>query len=361
MPKRIDALCTAPNKAFCALLAVALTGVPAGATPPLGIRFTEPSEPTAAGPPNPSVEAPPLTPAARGPAAAGSGVGREAGETSGEDPPAGDSPTDPSWVECTAEAPVRLAPDVCVSQSAVDLIDAGWRLTIDPDGTPRWTPPPTYDPTAGRWGSYDSARQSCDPNIDVQLKQAALAGSQITRAISDRQMSYPEVDPIAAVNNPQKDGYGGVCTIDLFAFDLVRLLGSTYEQIKHLIDALSHLSADTLFGAACRVIDTLFGDLQQQLLQDLRSGRPSNPYQQFVNALRVGYLVPRPSFASYGLSLRASPTTLPGIVTSRPLQVAYVPDRGYVYLADFGSGNLLVLRISPTPLAPEDAVAPPPA
>ena len=62
-----------------------------------------------------------------------------------------------------------------------------------------------------------------------------------------------------------------------------------------------------------------------------------------------------------GAQLRASPTTLPGIVTSRPLQVAYVPDRGYVYLADFGSGNLLVLRISPTPLAPEDAVAPPPA
>lgn len=356
MPKRIDALHAAPRKAVCALLAVVLTAAPAGATPPLGIRFAEPAGPAAAEPPQPSVGAPQSAPATAGP-----GVGRAAGEPSGDNPPGGDPPTDPSWVECTAEAPIRLAPDVCVSQGAVDLIDAGWRLTVDPDGTPRWTPPPTYDPTAGRWGPYDPARQSCDPHIDVQLKQAALAGSQITRAISDRQMSYPEVDPIAAVNNPQKDGYGGVCTIDLFAFDLVRLLGSTYEQIKNLIDALSRLSADTLFGAACRVIDTLFGNLQQQLLQELQSGRPSNPYQQFVNALRVGYLVPRHSFASYGLSVRDTQATLPGIVTSRPLQVVYVPGRGYVYLADFGSGNLLVLRISPTPLAPEDAVAPPPA
>ena len=182
-----------------------------------------------------------------------------------------------------------------------------------------------------------------------------MAGSQLTRAISDRQMNYPRVDPIEAVNNPRKEGYGGVCTIDLFAFDLGRLLGSTYEQIKNLIDTLSNLSVDHLFGAACRVVNTVFGNLQNQLLQELQTHSPLTPFQQFLNTLTVGYIAPLQSFLSYGV--RPTTATAPGIVTDHPLKVSYVPGKGYVYMADLGSGHLMVVDISQTPLAPGDAAA----
>ena len=278
--------------------------------------------------------------------------------TGGETTGATDPQNDPDYVECTAEAPIRLAPSVCVNQAAVDAINAGWSLTINPDGSWTLTPPPTYDPIAGSWGTFDGASQTCDPNIQVKLQQAALAGSQLTRAISDRQLGYSQTDPIEAVNNPKRDGAGGVCTIDIFAFDLSRLLGSTYEQIKNLIDRLSQFSADSLFGAACNVVNAVFGNLQNPLLADLLANSPLSQFQQFVNSIQVGYIAPLTSFAAYGLGVRSTTATLPGLVTGNPLQVGYVPGKGYVYMADLGSGNLLVVKISQTPLSPADAVSP---
>jgi len=278
--------------------------------------------------------------------------------TGGETTGATDPQNDPDYVECTAEAPIRLAPSVCVNQAAVDAINAGWNLTINPDGSWTLTPPPTYDPIAGSWGTFDGASQTCDPNIQVKLQQAALAGSQLTRAISDRQLGYAQTDPIEAVNNPKRDGAGGVCTIDLFAFDLGRLLGGTYEQIKNLIDTLSDFSVDSLFGAACQVVNSLFGNLQNRLLQELESNSPLTQFQQFVNSIQVGYIAPVASFAAHGAGVRSTTATVPGLVTGNPLQVGYVPGKGYVYLADLGSGNGLVVKISQTPLAPADAVTP---
>lgn len=272
---------------------------------------------------------------------------------------AGQPTSGEALTECPPSEPIRVGPDLCMSQEAIDRVNDGWQATVDPiTGEVTWTPPPFYDPATGRWGNFNAGTQACDPTIEVQLKQAALAGSQLTRAISDRQMSYPEVDPLAAVNNPRKDGYGGVCTIDFFALDLGRLLGTTYDQIKNLIDTLSRLSVDGLFGAACNVVNRIFGNLQNQLLQELQSSTPLTAFQQFVNALRIGYIVPLQSLTGYGLTVHPTTATLPGVTTAHPLQVSYVPGRGYVYLADFGSGNLLVLHIAPTPLAPADAVAP---
>ena len=284
--------------------------------------------------------------------------GETTAPTGGETTGATDLQTDPDYIECTAAAPIRLAPSVCVNQAAVDAINSGWNVAIHPDGSWTLTPPPTYDPIAGRWGTFDGASQTCDPNIQVKLQQAALAGSQLARAISDRQLGYAQTDPIEAVNNPRRDGAGGVCTIDFFAFDLGRLLGSTYEQIKNLIDALSEFSADSLFGAACQVVNTVFGNLQNQLLAELQTNSPLTPFQQFVNSLQVGYVAPVASFAAHGAGVRSTTATVPGLLTGSPLQVSYVPGKGYVYLADLGSGDLLVVNISQTPLSPADAVTP---
>jgi len=319
----------------------ALLALTVAAAPPLGY----PTEPAAR----------PMADPVGGPTSdpGGGTTAPTGGETSG----ATDPQNDPDYVECTAEAPIRLAPSVCVNQAAVDAINSGWNVAIHPDGSWTLTPPPTYDPIAGSWGTFDGASQTCDPNIQVKLQQAALAGSQLTRAISDRQLAYSQTDPIEAVNNPKRDGAGGVCTIDLFAFDLGRLLGGTYDQIKNLIDTLSQFSADSLFGAACQVVNSLFGNLQNQLLQELGSNSPSTPLQQFVNAIRVGYLAPATSFATLGAGVRSTTVTLPGLVTGNPLQVSYVPGKGYVYMADMG-GNLLVVNISQTPLSPADAVPP---
>lgn len=320
----------------------ALLALTVAAAPPLGYQ-TEPAARPMAGP----VGGPTSDPG-----------GGTAAPTGGGTTSATDTQNDPDYVECTAEAPIRLAPSVCVNQAAVDAINSGWNLTINPDGSWTLTPPPTYDPTTGSWGTFNGASQTCDPNIQVKLQQSALAGSQLTRAISDKQLGYSQTDPIEAVNNPKRDGAGGVCTIDLFAFDLSRLLGSTYEQIKNLIDMLSKFSADSLFGAACKVVNTVFGNLQNQLLADLLTNSPLSLFQQFVNSIQVGYIALRASFAAYGLGVRSTTATVPGLVTGNPLQVSYVPGKGYIYMADLGSGNLLVVKISQTPLSPADAVAP---
>lgn len=314
--------------------------------------------PSPAAAPAPKEAAPLTPPAASDPSPP---VETPAGGT--PDPnPAGPNQTDPNqegkgFTGCPPEAPYLLGPKLCGDQTLIDQINSGWQITVDPKGNITLNPPPHYDPATQQWGRYDTATQACNPAIEVKLKQAALAGSQLTRAISDRQMNYPQVDPIEAVNNPRKEGYGGVCTIDLFAFDLGRLLGSTYEQIKNLIDTLSNLSVDHLFGAACRVVNTVFGNLQNQLLQELQTHSPLTPVQQFVNTLTVGYVLPLQSLLSYGVTTRPTPATAPGILTVNPLKVSYVPEKGYVYMADFGSNNLLVVHISQTPLAPGDAAA----
>lgn len=331
-----------------ATLAGALLALTVAAAPPLGYPTGPAARPMAD-----PVGGPTSDPDGGTPTGGASSAPAGGGTTS-----ATDTQNDPDYVECTAEAPIRLAPSVCVNQAAVDAINSGWNLTINPDGSWTLTPPPTYDPTTGSWGTFNGASQTCDPNIQVKLQQAALAGSQLTRAISDKQLGYSQTDPIEAVNNPKRDGAGGVCTIDLFAFDLSRLLGSTYEQIKNLIDMLSKFSADSLFGAACKVVNTVFGNLQNQLLADLLTNSPLSLFQQFVNSIQVGYIALRASFAAYGLGVRSTTATVPGLVTGNPLQVSYVPGKGYIYMADLGSGNLLVVKISQTPLSPADAVAP---
>ncbi len=343
--------------------ASALLALTVAAAPPLGYR-TGPAARLMADPVGGSTSAPSGgTPTSEGTTAPTSGgttaptSGGTTAPTSGGTTSATDTQNDPDYVECTAEAPIRLASSVCVNQAAVDAINSGGHLAVNPDGSWTLTPSPTYDPATGSWGTFNGASQTCDPNIQVKLQQAALAGSQLTRAISDQQLGYSQTDSIEAVNNPKKDGAGGVCTIDLFAFDLGRLLGSTYEQIKNLIDTLSHLSADSLFGAACKVVNTVLGNLQNQLLAELQTNSPLSQFQQFVNSVQVGYIAPLASFVSYGSGVRSTTATVPGLVTGNPLQVSYVPGKGYVYMTDLGSGNWLVVKISQTPLSPADAVA----
>ncbi len=334
----------------------ALLALTVAAAPPLGYRTAPAARPLAD--PVGGTTSDPGGETAGGTSDPGDGTPTGGGTTDGGTTGGTDIRNEPGHVECTAEAPIRLAPNACGNQAVVDAINSGWNLTVNPDGTYTWTPPPTYDPATGGWGTFDAASQTCDPNIQVKLRQAALAGSQLARAISDRQLGYSQTDPIEAVNNPKKDGAGGVCTIDLFAFDLGRLLGGTYEQIKNLIDALSHFSVDSLFGAACKVVNTVFGDLQNRLLADLQTHSPLSPFQQFVDRLAVGFVAPLASFVGYGAGVRPTTATVPGLLTGNPLQVSYVPGKGYVYLADMGSGNVLVVNISQTPLAPADAVSP---
>jgi hypothetical protein len=334
----------------------ALLALAVAAAPPLGYRTAPAARPLAD--PVGGTTSDPGGETAGGTSDPGDGTPTGGETTDGGTTGGTDIRNEPGYVECTAEAPIRLAPNVCGNRATVDAIDNGWNLTVNPDGTYAWTPPPTYDPATGGWGAFDGASQTCDPNIQVKLRQAALAGSQLARAISDRQLAYAQTDPIEAVNNPKKDGAGGVCTIDLFAFDLGRLLGGTYDQIKNLIDALSHFSVDSLFGAACKVVNTVFGDLQNRLLADLQSNSPLSQFQQFVSQITVGYVAPLASFTGNGLTPRPTTAGIPGLLTGNPLQVSYVPGKGYVYMADLGSGNLLVVKVSQTPLAPADAVSP---
>ena len=102
----------------------------------------------------------------------------------------------------------------------------------------------------------------------------------------------------------------------------------------------------------------MFGNLQNQLLVDLQSNSPLSPFQQFVNQITIEYITPLTSFTGNGRTPRPTTANIPGLLTGNPLQVSYVPGKGYVYLADMGSGNLLVVKVSQTPLSPADAVSP---
>ena len=115
-----------------------------------------------------------------------------------------------------------------------------------------------------------------------------------------------------------------------------RLLGSTYEQIRNLIDALSHLSVDALFGRGCQVVNTIFGDLQNPVAPGFAGfiavdRVPTIPQRAAGGHYRAAHLV-------HPLRQRhaASTATVPGIVTTNLLQVSYVPGKGYVYGVDLG-------------------------
>ncbi len=261
--------------------------------------------------------------------------------------------------ECPPEAPIRIDATLCVNQATLDAIEAGGQLSYDPaTGQAIFTNPAPYDYINGGY-AFNAATEPCDPNINVLLKEAAVAGSQATRGIVNRQMDYPDTDPLIAVKNPQRDGYGGACTVSLITFDIRDLLGfdpaQTLEEIKRLIDAIASLDIDDLFGAACQVFNTILGDVQRQLLEDLRRNPPLTPYQRFIQALRIGFVAPLQSFLSLGLTPRATMATVPGVATGSSLWVVHLPELGYVYLARLGDLSVMVVARSATPLAPGDA------
>ena len=79
------------------------------------------------------------------------------------------------------------------------------------------------------------------------------------------------------------------------------------------------ISADSLFGAACKVVNTVLGDLQNRLLVELQANSPLSPFQQFVDRLTVGYIAPLASFVEYGTSARSTTATVDGMVTGNRL------------------------------------------
>lgn len=274
-----------------------------------------------------------------------------------EEPVIGVSP-DPI-AACPPEAPIRIDATLCVNQATLEAIEAGGQLSYDPaTGEAIFTNPAPYDTINGGY-AFNAATEACDPNLDVLLKEAAVAGSQATRGIVNRQMDYPDTDPLIAVKNPQRDGYGGACTVSLITFDIRDLLGfdpaQTLEEIKKLIDAIASLDLNDLVGAACRVFNTILGDVQRQLLDDLRRNNPLTPYQRFVQALRIGFIAPLQSFLSLGLTPRSTTATVPGVATGSALWVVHLPEVGYVYLARLSDLSVIVVALSATPLAPGDA------
>jgi hypothetical protein len=353
--------------------ALAIGPLMAGAAPPLGSGYSEPAPllGTPAAAPQPAAGTP-ATVAAPDRAARSFEGGGEGG-TGADDPmgvrmAAGGAPKDAAAsndapLQCPPDRPNNLENMVCLSDAHWEIVQTSsgqWEIHAYPDGSYAFVPPPFYDPLVGAW-SWNPATDACNPNIEVVLKQAALAGSQITRTISDTQLGYPQTDPIIAVHNPQKDGYGGVCTIDLFAFDAIwKLLGSSYEQIRELIEALRDFSLDDLFGAGCAIVNNLFGDLQNALLRDIRSGLPPSPFEQLARQIRIGFIAPLNTWSSLGLTLKPTTATLPDVSTAAPLLVTHLQDVGYVYLAELSDRRVMVLHIARDPLRPEDAVNPPP-
>ncbi|MDS4060089.1 MAG: hypothetical protein RKP73_16180 [Candidatus Contendobacter sp.] len=281
----------------------------------------------------------------------------DGGSVRAEEPVIGVSPE--PIAACPPEAPIRIDATLCVNQATLDTIEAGGQLSYDPaTGQAIFTNPAPYDALNGGY-AYNAATEPCDPNLDVLLEEAAVAGSQATRGIVNRQMDYPDTDPLIAVKNPQRDGYGGACTVSLITFDIRDLLGfdptQTLAEIKKLIDAIAALDIDDLVGAACQVFNTILGDVQRQLLADLHQINSLMPYQQLVQAMRIGFIAPLQSFLSLGLTPRATTATVPGVATGSALWVVHLPEVGYVYLARLSDLSVIVVALSATPLAPGDA------
>ena len=263
--------------------------------------------------------------------------------------------------ECPPEAPIRLDPTMCINEAALEILNSGGSLEIADDGQSAvYYIPGEFDYLAGGY-AYDPATVPCNPNIKVLLREAAVAGSQVTRGMINTQMDYPQTDPIIAVSNPQPDGYGGSCTIALFTFDILDILGvngllQSLEDMVGILDAIAALSLDDLFSAACQVFNHIFGDLQAELISAIQDNNPLTPLQRFLNKLAPGFVVPLQTLLDVATHTRPTTATIPGIATGSPLLVSFIPEVGYVYLAQLQSGMVMVVHISPTPLIPEDAV-----
>lgn len=329
--------------------------LPAWAAPPLGsggsggLTLTSPEI-------APMVRVSPTSPE-RSAAAAQNAQNAEGGSVHADEPAIGVSPH--PIPECPPETPLRIDATLCVNQATLDAIESGQQLRYDPaTGEAIFTNPAPYDPINGGY-AYNAATEACDPNLDVLLKEAAVAGSQATRGIVNRQMNYPDTDPLIAVKNPQRDGYGGACTVSLMTFEIRDLLGfdptQTLEEINQFINALASFESDSLFGAACQVFNTILGGLQQQLIHEIRQNNPLTPYQRLVKALRLGFVTPLQSWVTLGLTPRATTAIVPGVATGSSLAVARVPEVGYVYLARLSDLSVMVVAVSATPLAPGDA------
>lgn len=270
-------------------------------------------------------------------------------------------PIDPVNIDhCPPEAPIRIDSTTCINQAMLDIIEAGTPVTIDPDGTVTIGNDYTYDYAGGGF-EYDPATDPCNPNIDVMLQEAAVFGSQLTRGIVNQQMDYPETDPIHAVNNPQSDGYGGSCTIELITIDISDIIGSdplqSLEDIIAIINAIAALDIDGLFNLACNVINSIFGDLIGDLLDGFDPDNPQTPFEQFIAQLVPGFVASLNAYATYGSDPQPTTAEIDGVVTGSSLLVSFIPDVGYVYMALLSSGNTMVVGISATPLAPGDATA----
>ena len=261
--------------------------------------------------------------------------------------------------ECPPEAPIRIDATLCINEAALALLNEGNKLTIHPDGTVVFHDPGEFDYLGGGY-AFDPLTEHCNPNIKVLLQEAAVAGSQVTRGMVNTQLDYPQTDPLIAVNNPRADGYGGSCTIELITFDIQDILGvddllQSLDDIVAIINAIAAFDLDSLFGVACRVFNTILGEVQEQLIATIQSNSPLTPLQQFLRAIGPGFVAPLQSLLDVSTSAQPTTATIPGIVTGSPLVVAHIPDVGYVYMAQLKNGLAMVVHISPTPLVPDDA------
>lgn len=264
--------------------------------------------------------------------------------------------------ECPPEAPIRIDSTVCINQAALDMLNNGGTLSVDPDDGTAYYTPPEFDYFGGGY-AFDPATEPCNPNVKVMLQEAAVAGSQVTRGMINTQLGYPQADPIIAVNNPQEDGYGGSCTVALFTFDFLDILGTGGDQdllqslddIVAIIDAIASFDPDSLFSAACDVFNSIFGEIQDHLISAGDDDSPTS-LQQFLAAIAPGFVAPLQSLLDVATSTSTTTATIQGVVTGSPLLVAFIPDLGYVYMAHLQNGLAMVLHISQMPLAPGDAV-----
>ena len=89
------------------------------------------------------------------------------------------------------------------------------------------------------------------------------------------------------------------------------------------------------------------------LIQD---NNPLTPLQRFLNKLAPGFVIPLQTLLDVATSTRTTTATIPGIATGSPLLVSFIPDIGYVYMAQLTNGFGMIVHVSPTPLTPEDVV-----
>ncbi len=264
--------------------------------------------------------------------------------------------------ECPPEAPIRVDATLCINEATLKLLNEGNQLEINPDGSIVFKGPGEFDYLGGGY-AFDPLTDACNPNIKVLLQEAAVAGSQVTRGMVNTQLDYPQTDPLIAVNNPQADGYGGSCTLELITFDILGILGvedllQSLDDIVAIINAIAAFDLDSLFGMACKVFNRILGEVQAKLLTLIKSNSPLTPLEQFLRAIVPGFVAPLQSLLDLATFAQPTTATLPGIATGSPLVVAHIPGLGYVYIAQLRNGLAMVVHISSTPLTPGDASMP---